>query len=313
MRCRRSYAYQFPFRAAQVGQVRTQPGEKPPSVTHCRLRHREGSIAAGKDRRLFLSTCAAMQIPMSDSRYQVVDDGEPNMHVTYDPILVLFSIGVAILGAQTAFALTAGGYDRRFGAWRTSFALANSGLVMGLTSWAAHLVGLMAIKLPVPLGWAVAGTLGSIGVAIAGTGAGLYIARARLLRHWSIPAGALCVGASPAPTRRWEGESVGASGIRLARVARVHASSVGGAASSGLVPIGSALLQERADPLLGFGVHHVLDHHPGGVVVGLGERTSRSGGRRPPCRWRASPEAWTPGCGQGPGPRRALRRRAPRD
>ncbi len=53
------------------------------------------------------------------------------MHVTYDPVLVVVSIGIAILGAQTAFTLTAGGYDRRFGAWRTSFALANSG-----SSWA---------------------------------------------------------------------------------------------------------------------------------------------------------------------------------
>jgi len=116
------------------------------------------------------------------------------MHPTYDPVLVLVSIGVAILGAQTAFALTAGGYDRRFGAWRTSFALANSGLVMGLTSWAAHLVGLMAITLPVPFSWSFAETVASFAVAIAGTGAGLYIARARLLRRWSIPAAALCIG-----------------------------------------------------------------------------------------------------------------------
>jgi NO-binding membrane sensor protein with MHYT domain len=116
------------------------------------------------------------------------------MHVTYDPVLILVSIGIAILGAQTAFALTAGGYDRRFGKWRTSFALANSGLIMGLTSWATHLVGLMAVTLPVPLAWAVAETVGSCCVAIAGTGAGLYIARARLLRRWSIPAGAFCMG-----------------------------------------------------------------------------------------------------------------------
>lgn len=116
------------------------------------------------------------------------------MQPTYDPALVLVSVGIAILGVQTALVLTAAGYDRRFGAWRTSFALANSGLLMGVACWAAHLVGLMAVTPPVPLTWAVAETVGSLGAAIAGTGAGLYIARARLLRRWSLPAAALAMG-----------------------------------------------------------------------------------------------------------------------
>lgn len=52
---------------------------------------------------------------------------------------------------------------------------------MGITSWAAHLVGLMAVTLPVPLTWAIAETVGSIGVAIAmaASWVGLWLALRR--------------------------------------------------------------------------------------------------------------------------------------
>ena len=116
------------------------------------------------------------------------------MAATYDPLLVLLSVGVAIMGSLTALALTAGGYDRGFGAWHTSFALTNSGLVMGSTIWSMHFIGMMAVALPVPVDYEAAQTIGSIGVAIMATGAGLYLTRARMLGRWSIPAGGLLMG-----------------------------------------------------------------------------------------------------------------------
>jgi diguanylate cyclase len=178
------------------------------------------------------------------------------MAVTYDPVLILLSIGVAILGALTAVALTMGGYDRQFGAWRTSFALANSGLIMGSTAWAMHFVGLMAVTLPVPLNYGIAETIGSIGLAIAGTGAGLYTARARLLRRWSIPASALCVGLGIAGMHY-----LGMSAVRgcgLAYDIRLAAASV--ALGVGLAGVGLWLAVRRRG---------VLARLAGGVVLGL--------------------------------------------
>jgi NO-binding membrane sensor protein with MHYT domain len=116
------------------------------------------------------------------------------MMVTYDPVLVLLSIGVAILGSLTALALTAGGYDRHFGAWRTTFALANSGLVMGSTVCSMHFIAMMAVALPVPINYSALETIGSACVAIVATGVGLHLTRARKLGRWSIPFGGLLMG-----------------------------------------------------------------------------------------------------------------------
>jgi NO-binding membrane sensor protein with MHYT domain len=116
------------------------------------------------------------------------------MTVAYDPYLVLLSIAVAILGSLTALALTTGGYDRDLGAWRTSFAFANSGLIMGSTIWSMHFVAMMAVEIPVPVNYSIGETGGSVLVAVVATGTGLYLTRARLLARWSIPAGGLLMG-----------------------------------------------------------------------------------------------------------------------
>ena len=44
------------------------------------------------------------------------------MTVSYQPILILLSIGIAILGSLTALALTAGSHDQDSEAWQSSFA-----------------------------------------------------------------------------------------------------------------------------------------------------------------------------------------------
>ena len=62
------------------------------------------------------------------------------MTVTYQPILVLLSIGVAILGSLTALALTSVSDDRDSDAGQRAFALANGGLIMGATIWSMHFV-----------------------------------------------------------------------------------------------------------------------------------------------------------------------------
>ena len=115
------------------------------------------------------------------------------MTIAYDPVLVLLSIGVAILGSLTALALTLGADENR-GSWRAGFALANGGLIMGSTIWSMHFIAMLAASVPVPVNYGVVETVGSICTAIAATGAGLYLSRTRKLGGWSIPVGGLLMG-----------------------------------------------------------------------------------------------------------------------
>lgn len=179
------------------------------------------------------------------------------MTVIYDPVLVLLSIGVAIIGSLTALALTAGGYDRDFGSWHTGFALANSGLIMGSTIWSMHFIAMMAVAIPVPVNYGAAETIGSICVAIAATGAGLYLTRARLLGRWSIPVGGVLMGLGIAGMHY-----LGMSAIRgcgLAYDPRLVAASVAIAIAASTAALWFAFHKRRG----------VLATLSGGVVQGL--------------------------------------------
>jgi NO-binding membrane sensor protein with MHYT domain len=178
------------------------------------------------------------------------------MTVAYDPVLVGLSIGVAILGSLTALALTARGYDRGLGAWHTSFALANSGLIMGSTIWSMHFIAMMAIDFPVPVSFSIAETIGSIWVAIVATGAGLYLTRARMLGRWSIAGGGLCMGLGIAGMHY-----LGMSAIRGCGLA-YHASLV--AAS-----VAIAILASMAALWFAFYAHGAVATLAGGIVQGL--------------------------------------------
>jgi NO-binding membrane sensor protein with MHYT domain len=116
------------------------------------------------------------------------------MIVSYQPILVLLSIGVAILGSLTALALTAGARDGDAEAWQTSFALANGGLIMGATIWSMHFIAMMAVDFPIVVNYNLLETIGSICIAIVATGIGLYQASTRRLGIWSIPVGGVLMG-----------------------------------------------------------------------------------------------------------------------
>lgn len=116
------------------------------------------------------------------------------MTVTYQPVLVLLSIGVAILGSLTALALTSGARDGEAeDAWQ-SFALANGGLIMGSTIWSMHFIAMMAVELPILVNYNLVETIGSICIAIVATGIGLYLASTRRLGIWSIPIGGVLMG-----------------------------------------------------------------------------------------------------------------------
>jgi NO-binding membrane sensor protein with MHYT domain len=116
------------------------------------------------------------------------------MIVTYQPVLVFLSIGVAILGSLTALALTAFSDDSDAGAGQQRIVLTCGGLIMGATIWSMHFVAMMAADLPVIVTYNLIETVGSIGIAIVATGAGLYLASTRRLGRLSIPVGGLLMG-----------------------------------------------------------------------------------------------------------------------
>src|SRR5262245_47057070 len=116
------------------------------------------------------------------------------MTVTYQPVLVLLSVGVAILGSLTALALTSLSDSGDSTAGQKSFALASGGLIMGATIWSMHFIAMMAVDFPVPITYNLSETIGSIGIAIVATGAGLYLASSRRLGWLSIPLGGILMG-----------------------------------------------------------------------------------------------------------------------
>jgi len=114
------------------------------------------------------------------------------MIVTYQPVLMLLSIGVAILGSLTALALTSLSNDEDAG--HRGFALANGALIMGATIWSMHFVAMMAVEFPLVVNYNLVETLGSVGIAIVATGTGLFIASEQKFGRWSIPVGGVFMG-----------------------------------------------------------------------------------------------------------------------
>jgi NO-binding membrane sensor protein with MHYT domain len=119
---------------------------------------------------------------------------EAEMTVTYQPVLVLLSIGVAILGSLTALALTSGSNDAEGDSWLTSFALANGGLIMGGTIWSMHFIAMMAVDFPIVVNYNLIETIASICIAILATGPGLFLTSTHQLGNWSIPVGGVFMG-----------------------------------------------------------------------------------------------------------------------
>jgi NO-binding membrane sensor protein with MHYT domain len=119
---------------------------------------------------------------------------EAEMTVTYQPVLVLLSIGVAILRSLTALALTSGSNDAEGDSWLTSFALANGALIMGGTIWSMHFIAMMAVDFPIVVNYNLIETIASICIAIIATGTGLYLTSTHKFGNWSIPVGGVFMG-----------------------------------------------------------------------------------------------------------------------
>jgi NO-binding membrane sensor protein with MHYT domain len=116
------------------------------------------------------------------------------MVILYQPVLVLLSIGVAIIGSLTAFALTSGLHDTESESWEQAFSVANGGLIMGTTIWAMHFIAMMAVQAPVLINYNIVETVLSIGLAIGVTAMGLSVVRKRRFGAFSVPGAGLLMG-----------------------------------------------------------------------------------------------------------------------
>ncbi|KHK53781.1 membrane protein [Ralstonia sp. A12] len=115
---------------------------------------------------------------------------------SYNPLLVLLSLFVAILASYTALdmagrVVTAQG---RAAFWW----LIGGASAMGLGIWSMHFVGMLAFSLPIPLGYDVSITLGSLAIAIASSAFALWLVSRRELPWLRLVGGALLMGSGVA-------------------------------------------------------------------------------------------------------------------
>ncbi|MFI2812665.1 MHYT domain-containing protein [Microbulbifer sp. JSM ZJ756] len=103
------------------------------------------------------------------------NDNEAAMSTEYDPLLVLLSYLISALGSFAALQLVTAipeavtGNDRRR-------AILVAGLAMGGGAiWSMHFVGMLALQTEMPMAYDVAGTIGSVLVAVAACALGLAI------------------------------------------------------------------------------------------------------------------------------------------
>ena len=117
------------------------------------------------------------------------------MIVSFQPTLVLLSIGVAIIGSLTSLAVTSGWHDADEGdSLESAFALANGGLIMGTTIWSMHFIAMMAVQFPVLINYNIIETISSIAIAVTATAAGLFVVSSRRLGSFSIPGAGILMG-----------------------------------------------------------------------------------------------------------------------
>ncbi|PRG04511.1 histidine kinase [Burkholderia ambifaria] len=113
------------------------------------------------------------------------------MHGTYDPLLVLLSLVIAMLASYTALDLAAFisllDNPKLKRAW-----LGGGAAAMGTGIWSMHFVGMLALSLPIPLGYALPDTVASLVIAVLVSYFALNIVtRARLSRRRLLAGGAL--------------------------------------------------------------------------------------------------------------------------
>ena len=111
---------------------------------------------------------------------------------SYSPLLVVFSLVVAVLASYTALGMAtrlvhARGVEARW--W-----LAGGTLAMGLGIWSMHFIGMLALRLPVPTGYDLPLTAISLAASLAASGYALWLTAREQLRWPTLLLGGLVMG-----------------------------------------------------------------------------------------------------------------------
>jgi len=114
------------------------------------------------------------------------------MRGTYELSLVLLSLVVATGASYTALLL--GGRLTDAGAQFRPVWLAGGGIAMGTGIWSMHFIGMLAFRLPIPMGFDLALTLLSWALAVAASALALGLTGRAQLSAWRGLAGAVVIG-----------------------------------------------------------------------------------------------------------------------
>ncbi len=114
------------------------------------------------------------------------------MPFTYDNGLVILSVGAVIFGAFTCLVMTAGLRFASEGVVKLRLVFA--ALTLGISAWAMHFIGLLAIELPVRIGYDVRLIVAAAVLLITLSMIAFFITRAQSAGDWSLPVGAVLMG-----------------------------------------------------------------------------------------------------------------------
>ncbi|CAG9172137.1 putative bifunctional diguanylate cyclase/phosphodiesterase [Cupriavidus pampae] len=118
------------------------------------------------------------------------------MSSSYDALLVLFSLLVAVLASYTALDLT--GRIATARGMQAHIWLAGGATAMGVGIWSMHFVGMLAFRLPIPLGYDVGITMLSLAIAIGASAFALWLVCRENLPWQRLLMGALVLGGAVA-------------------------------------------------------------------------------------------------------------------
>ena len=116
------------------------------------------------------------------------------MFGTYNPLLVLLSVLVAIFVSYTALSLSAR-VARAKGGGNTGLWVAGGALAMGCGIWSMHFIGMLAFSLPIALTYDLGLTIASLVIAIAISGFALSVASNPEISTGHLTISALILGA----------------------------------------------------------------------------------------------------------------------
>ncbi len=114
------------------------------------------------------------------------------MQVSYDPLLIVLSVIIAVFGAYTCFQMGAR-LSVMHGVWRRTL-LAGAAVAMGGGIWSMHFVGMLALNLPVIINYDALLTLVSALVSILMTGIALFFSSIGARTPLKLAGGGLFMG-----------------------------------------------------------------------------------------------------------------------